>query len=177
MATNELIAAMQRAESVFQRRPESGLHEDTSATSRWQGGTRIATSHPNGTQISSDMPTELGGTGDCITPGWLFRAGIAACSTTTIRMAAAARGVDLSSLEVQVKSQSDARGLLGMTEPDGTRVSARPRDFEMFVRIRAPKSTPADLRAVVEEGLLRSPVSCAIQGAVAMTLHIDAGAN
>jgi hypothetical protein len=46
----------------------------------------------------------------------------------------------------------------------------------MFVRIRAPNVAPADLRAITEEGLLRSPVLCALQSAVSMT-HIDAGAN
>src|SRR5438477_135748 len=64
MSTEELAAALQRAATVYRRRPDMGLQDDTAATSRWEGGTRVATSHPNGTQMSSDMPAEFGGTGD-----------------------------------------------------------------------------------------------------------------
>src|SRR5438552_3676240 len=100
MGMHDIAAAMQRVEEVLRRRPDAGLHDDAPATARWQGGTRIVASHANGTQMQTDMPDELGGSGERVTPGWLFRAGVASCAATRIAMAAAAEGVALDTLEV-----------------------------------------------------------------------------
>jgi len=176
-ASRDLIAALRRAEDFFRRRPELGLHDDAPATARLEFGTRIATSHPNGTTISSDMPTELGGTGDRITPGWLSRAGLAACATTTIAMAAAAQEIELSALEVRVDSRTDTRGLLGMEDAGGERVSASPRDFVLSVTIAARGVAAERLRSVVDEGLRRSPVSTALQNSIVADLRISTGTD
>jgi len=114
MASPEIAAAMRRFESVLKRRPEVGLHDDALATARWESGTRVVSSHANGIHLSTDMPTELGGSGDQVTPGWLFRAGLASCLATRIAMGAAAAGFELAMLEVLASSRSDARGMLGM---------------------------------------------------------------
>ena len=53
MTTQDIAAALQRAEAVLRRRPEVGLHDDAPATARWEGGTRVVASHANGTQMSS----------------------------------------------------------------------------------------------------------------------------
>ena len=72
------------------------MHDDAPATARWQGGTpRRHVSHADGTQVPTDMPAELGGSGDQVTPGWLFRAGLASCAATSIVLAAAAEGIEL----------------------------------------------------------------------------------
>lgn len=176
-ATQDLAAALQRAEAVLQRRPDMGLHDDAPASARWEGGTRIATRHANGTQMSTDMPCELGGTGDRITPGWLFRAGLASCSATTIAMAAAAHGIELETLEVQVTSRSDTRGLLAMKDPDGELVGAAPRDYQIQVRIAAPGTARERLRALIEDGLRRSPMQNALRNALPLALRIDIDSN
>jgi uncharacterized OsmC-like protein len=173
MPNHELAAALQRAETVFRRRPDMGMHEDAPASARWERDTRVVVNHANGTQIASDMPCELGGTGDRITPGWLFRAGVAACATTTIAMAAAARGIELSALEVQVSSRSDTRGILGMDEADGERVFAGPSDVQLRVRIASPAVSPEQLRALIEEGLRRSPIPNVLQTAMPMAVHVE----
>ena len=72
-----LATALQRVEAVLRRRPEMGLQDDAPATARWESGLRFVASHANGTQLVTDMPAELGGSGDQVTPGWLFRAGLA----------------------------------------------------------------------------------------------------
>src|SRR6187401_1206577 len=94
MPMQDVAAAMERVKTVLERRPEMGLHDDAPATARWEGGTRIVASHSNGKQMATDMPAELGGSGDQVTPGWLFRAGLASCAATTIAMAAARHGID-----------------------------------------------------------------------------------
>src|SRR5690606_29629734 len=90
MASHNLVAdAMRRAIKVFQRRPDHGLHEDATATIIWQGGTRMSACHASGASIDTDMPVELGGGGDCVSPGWLFRSGLGSCAATVIYMTAA----------------------------------------------------------------------------------------
>jgi len=109
MALEQLGVAMQRLRRVLERRPDHGLHDDSLATARWVQGTRVEASHANGAKVITDMPTEFGGSGDQVTPGWMFRAGIASCMATLIAMKAAEEGIMLTALEVKVKSRSDSR--------------------------------------------------------------------
>jgi len=177
MTTQQIAAAVQRIEAVLQRRPELGLHDDAPASARWQGETRVVASHANGTQIVSDMPTEFGGSGDKITPGWLFRAGLASCTATSIAMLAAARGIELASLEVLASSRTDTRGMLGMADAAGAPVSAAPQDLQVLVRIGAHGVAAAQLRALVEEGYRCSPVPSAVRSASPPGLQIDINAD
>jgi len=173
MASQEIAAAMQRVESVLTRRPAVGLHDDAPATARWQSGTRVASCHANGTVLLTDMPTELGGSGDQVTPGWLFRAGLASCLATRIAMGAAAAGFELSMLEVLAGSRSDTRGILGMTEASGEPVCAGPREVQVLVRVAAPGVSPQRLRTLIEESNRCSPISAAVRDLVPMTLRIE----
>lgn len=154
----DIADAMERAVTVFTRRPDKGLHDDASARARWRGGTRITSHHASGASMDTDMPAELGGTGDCVSPGWLFRSGIAACAATVISMVAASEGIVLDALEVSVGSQSDTRGVLGMREVDGTQVPAGPAGLDVAVHIQAAGVDEARLRRLVDEGLKRSPM-------------------
>ncbi len=173
MTTQRIAAAMQRVEALLQRRPEAGLHEDAPATARWESGTRVVSSHTNGTQLSTDMPSEIGGSGDKVTPGWLFRAGLASCLATCIAMSAAAEGIELASLEVLAGSRSDTRGLFGMTDAAGELVRAGPRDVQLVVRIAAHGVSAERLRTLVEHSHRCSPVPSAVENAVPMALHIE----
>lgn len=173
MALQQIAAALRRVEAALQRRPEFGLHEDAPATSRWDGGTRAVTRHANGFQVATDMPTELGGSGEGVTPGWLFRAGLASCATTSIVFGAAARGVALRAIEVRASSRSDARGLLAMCDADGQAVYGGPGDVQLQVRIAADAASPEQLRTLVAESLRCSPVPNALQHATPLALQID----
>jgi len=173
MSAQYVADALERVEVVLRRRPDMGVHDDSPATASWRGNTRIVTSHDNGTEVTTDMPNELGGTGDQVTPGWLLRAGLASCTATRIAMSAAAAGIELTKLELRASSRSDTRGMLGMTESDGTRISAGPRDVELHVTIAA-RGVPAEkLRALVEESHRCSPVPCAMQEETPVGLQIE----
>jgi uncharacterized OsmC-like protein len=175
MATQDLAAALQRVHAVLQRRPEAGLHDDAPATARWTGGTRIVASHANGQQVATDMPAEIGGSGDQVTPGWLFRAGFASCAATSIVMAAARQGIALTSLELRASSRSDTRGLLGMADVNGQPVDAIPGDVQLHVRIAASGVAGERLHALVAQGIACSPIPCAVQHAVPFDLRIEIG--
>lgn len=176
MATQDVAAALARATRILQRRPSAGLSDDATGTARWSGGTRVVTSHANGREVPTDMPRELGGSGDQVSPGWMVRAGVAACTATAIAMAAASEGIALDALEVQVSSRSDTRGLLGMTEADGTPVYPGPLDMQMVVRIAA-RGVPAErLRALVDAAQRRSPMTSVVEDAKPLPLHVEVGA-
>jgi uncharacterized OsmC-like protein len=134
---------------------------------------RVVASHANGTQMATDMERVGRRRRNEVTPGWLFRAGFASCAATCIAMGAAAQGIELASLEVVAKSRSDLRGLLGMTDAEGARVSAGPRDVELVVRIAAPGVPPERLRALVQESYRCSPISNAVASGVPVELSID----
>lgn len=173
MTLQAISAAMDRLTTILQRRPEFGLQDDTPATARWERGLRVVSRHVNGTQLVTDMPAELGGSGTQVTPGWLMRAGLASCAATRIAMAAAAERIELAMLEVSTKSRSDARGLFGMADADGVPVEAGPRDVRLIVRISARGIAPDRLRSLVEESHRYSPVGNALCHAIPVSLHID----
>jgi uncharacterized OsmC-like protein len=173
MSNQNIAVALQRAETIFQRRPEVGLHDDAPATARWESGTRVVSSHASGAHMVTDMPSELGGCGDRPSPGWLMRAGLASCTATRIAMAAAVHGVELVQLEVLATSQSDSRGMLGMVDVDGSCVPAWPRDVQLHVRIAATQTHAEQLHALVEGAYALSPVPAALQNTVPVALHIE----
>jgi organic hydroperoxide reductase OsmC/OhrA len=119
------------------------------------------------------MPTELGGNGDEVTPGWLFRAGLASCLATRIAMNAAAEGIELTALDVLATSRSDLRGLLGMADSSNAPVGAGPSELQLRVRICAAGVPAERLRLLVENSNLCSPVSAATRDAVPVALRID----
>src|ERR1700722_7474622 len=138
MTSEEIAVALQRVESVLRRRPESGIHDDAPASARWDGGLKVVTTHANGFQLATDMPEQMGGRGQDVTPGWLLRAGLASCTATRIAMAAATEGIALSALELTASSRSDMRGIFDLPDEDGVPVSAGPREVPLHVRICAP---------------------------------------
>jgi uncharacterized OsmC-like protein len=173
--TAEAIAsAMQRVRTVLGRRPEVGIHTDEAAIAYWAQGTRVVSRHENGMQVLTDMPGELGGTGDQVTPGWLLRAALASCAATRIAMGAAADGIVLTRLEVSASSTTDARGLLGMGNDAGQRVRAAPTEVRLDVRVCAAADIPAErLQSLIEDSCRCSPVSDAVLNAVPVSLRIE----
>jgi len=147
---------------------------DAPATARWTGGTKVTSTHENGTQFATDLPRAIGGEDSAVTPGWLLRAGLASCVATRIAMAAAVEEIELSEVEVVATSRSDVRGLLEMVDADGAEVSAGPSDVQLHVKIAASDGTPAErLRSLVERCNRCSPVSCAVQELTPIELRVE----
>lgn len=172
----DVAAAWRRVELVLRHSPKTGLQSDPDARARWTGGTQVTCTHANGTSLLTDMPAIIGGAGAGVTPGWLLRAGLASCAATTIAMLAAAEGIELRTLEVDATSRSDARGLFGLTDPEGRQVSPAPFDMRLHVRIAAADGTsPEKLRSLVEKGHCAAPVSRAMQESIQVELRIEIG--
>lgn len=173
MPTTDVAAALERARGVLARRPSAGLHDDAAGEARWVGGVRTVARHANGREVVTDMPAELGGGGGEVSPGWMVRAGVAACAATTIASLAALDGVTLEALEVRVTSRSDTRGFLGLAEADGAAVYPGPAELVMHVRIAASGEAPERLRALVQTAQARAPMTAALRDAQALGLEVE----
>ena len=175
MSLQPVAEALHRVKRVLERRPDTGVHDDAPASARWQRGLRSVACHANGTRIETDMSIEVGGTGERVTPGWLFRAGIASCAVTTVALRAAAEGIELSALEVDVGSRTDMRGILDMPDVDGTRVQAGPGEVRLRIRVAAKGVAPERLRAIVERACGCSPIPSAVACATPLDVDIEIG--
>lgn len=173
MTTATIASAMQRVRVKLSQRPEGAMHADEPAVARWEHGLRVLSQHANGARVATDMPRALGGNGDEVTPGWLLRAALASCLATRIVMEAAMREIVIARLEVVAVSQSDARGLFGMTDNSGEPVSAGPFAVQLQVRLGAPDFPAEALRTMIEESSRCSPVQCALEGTIPVSLRID----
>ena len=173
MSTQAIAQSLERLRTVLVRRPEFGQGDDAPATARWQGGLHAVATHANGAQLETDMPAELGGSGEGVTPGWLFRAGLGSCAVTSIAMQAAAAGIELTTLQVSVHSRSDARGLFAMFDVQGQRISAAPSQLELRVRIAAHGATASQLQALVATGCKCSPIPNAVEQALPLALQVE----
>jgi uncharacterized OsmC-like protein len=174
MSEERIAAALARLESVLRARPTFGDCEETPAIALWQGGLKFSVRPPDGDfRVLTDLPGELGGDGEGITPGWLMRAGLAACAASSIVLTAAAEGIALESLELTGGARSDVRGLLGMSDENGAPVPAAFGVVRLLVRISAPGVSRERLQSLVERANQRSPVSSALQQAVPLELRVE----
>jgi uncharacterized OsmC-like protein len=173
MTADMISKAVQRVRNVLSRHPEAGIHTDEPAIARWVQGLRVICTQANGTQIATDLPAEIGGSGDKVTPAWLMRAGLASCVASGIAMRAATEGIVLTRLEVSATSTSDARGIFGMTTDLGEPITAGPRELRLEVRIGASGIPRERLQAIIDESHHCSPVSAALEKAVPVVLQIE----
>ena len=173
MTTATIASALQRVRSVLARRPEAALHADAPAIARWEQGLRVVSRDANGTHVATDMPRELGGEGQDVTPGWLLRAALASCLATRIAVEAVEREIVISELEVVASSESDARGLFGMTDEAGERIPPGPLAVQLRVRVAAQNVGAETLRSLIEESHRCSPMRCAVERCVPLSLTVD----
>jgi len=168
MSLQRIAEAMERLAAVLRRRPALAVQDDAPAVAVWEGGLRVTAQHPGGAQVVTDMPQELGGNGDAVSPGWLVRAGAASCAVTRIVMSAAEQGVQLDTVRATMRSRSDARGLLGMRDSAGEAFFAGPTDLQIQVQITARDVPDTTLARLVEESCRCSPVNAALETALSV---------
>ncbi len=177
MASSDIAAALARVNAVLRKRPLAGIVEDAPAVSTWQGGLRVHSRYPGGATAVTDMPAELGGSGDQPSPGWLLRAALAACAVTRIAMAAAEAGIHLHTLQAQADSRSDARGLLGVPDTDGQALPVGPGKLRLAVRIGADGVDSERLRALVDAAVALAPISQLLERPSAVTTQVQIDTN
>jgi uncharacterized OsmC-like protein len=150
--------------------PASHVEPDAPATAVREEGLRFRVTGPKG-DVVSDVARPLGGADSAPSPGWLMRAGLAACDASLVAMEAEREGVELTELEVTVSSDSDSRGMLGVDDS----VPPGPLSVRVHIRVAASNADEAQLRALVERADRRSAVRDAVAREVPVTTEVVVG--
>jgi uncharacterized OsmC-like protein len=164
----DIKGALDAAVRYLSEHPEEARYMDSEATATLEEGLRVRVEGPGGLSVITDMPESVGGAGAAPSPGWLFRAALAACEATLIGMEAAREGTSLDVLIVTVDSDSDDRGILGM-DPN---IPAGP--LSIRVRVSA-EGSGGDLESAVRTAAERCPVHDAVARPVPIDLAMGSG--
>lgn len=158
MSNLQAREALEQARRTFLETPSAARKRNAGATAVWRDGLACEITGPSGERAVTDMPAPLGGKGTGPNPGWLLRASMASCTATAIAMRAALLGIELRTLEVNVESESDARGLAGI---DG--ISMALADIRMTIRLGADNVPGTELHELAMWAAAQSPVSCTLR--------------
>lgn len=153
----------------FEDFPEKALVVDSFARARLGDSLSVTVEGPSGQRLTSDMPKGIGGGAAAPSPGWIARAGIAACATTTIALRAAELSIPITSVEVKVESRSNDAAFLGVGVP----MPPGPIEVTMHVEIRSTASKES-VEALVTWALEHAPEVDALTRAIPMrvTTHV-----
>ncbi|MDO8484599.1 MAG: OsmC family protein [Candidatus Limnocylindrales bacterium] len=113
------------------------------------------------------MPPGIGGTATAPSPGWFLRAAEASCVASLIAIRAAAVGVALGSVEVEVDSESDDRGILGL-DPE---IPAGALSTRVMVAIDAPGLDRPALEELVRWAVEHCPVTETVSRSVPLEIE------
>jgi uncharacterized OsmC-like protein len=169
MGQEKIATAIRRAGEYLSAHPEEARYRDSAATAVVENGLRVRITGEDGASAVTDMVAGVGGDGTAPSPGWLFRAAYASCVATLITMRAAESGVTLTRLEVRVDSESDDRGILGMSEA----IPPGPLTAGVAVRAAAADADTAALREIVTWGVAHCPIDDAVRRAVPVELTLE----
>jgi uncharacterized OsmC-like protein len=168
MGADDIRQAIETATAYLGEHPEQARSTDSAASASIVDGLVVRVTGPRGESLTTDMVPSVGGTATAPSPGWLLRAAEASCVATLIAMRAAMLGITLDTLEVDVDSVSDDRGLLGIDEA----VPAGPLSGRVAVRLLASGVETATLEDLARWGVAHCPVCDALERAVPVTVEI-----
>ena len=165
--TDPIRAALEGASAYLSEHPDEARYTDSLAMARVESGLRVRVEGPNGEVLETDMPAAVGGAGSAASPGWFLRASVAACVASLATMRAAQLGLAGFACEVDVDSESDDRGILGL-DPS---VPGGPLSMRIRLRTRAEGAGLEQLEELAVWAVEHCPVSDAIRRAV--PVHIE----
>ncbi len=170
MGEGDVARAIANARSYLTANPAEARYRDAPATATIEDGLRVRVTGTDGSSLVTDMVTGVGGGGSAPSPGWMFRAAYASCAATLIAMRAAEEGWVLAALDVTVDSESDDRGILGLS-PE---IPAGPLSVRVSVRASAPGVDAGVFRAAIEAAVARCPVHDAVVRPVPVAIDVRA---
>ncbi len=163
-------AAIEGASAYLTENPDEARYTDSLATAHIEAGLRIHVGGPNGEVLVTDMPTAVGGGSSAPSPGWYLRAAVAACVTSLAVMRAAQLGIESFTCEVEVDSESDDRGILGL-DPS---VPAGPLSMRIGYRMSAASMGPDQLAEIAQWAVDHCPVSDAVRRTIPTLVDVIA---
>ena len=160
--------AVAKASAYLAEHPEEARYRDSFARARVESGLVVTVTGPGGESLTTDMPAGIGGTAIAPSPGWFLRAAAASCVASLIAIRAAATGIKIGSVEVEVDSESDDRGILGLDEA----IPAGALSTKVMVSIDAPDVERVDLEALAAWAVAHCPVTDTIAREVPLALEV-----
>ncbi len=169
--TDAIRAAIEGASAYLTEHPDEARYTDSLATARVVDGLHVRVDGPNGESFETDMPGAVGGAGSAPSPGWFLRAAVAACVTSLATMRAAQLGMAGFTCEVEVDSESDDRGILGLDSS----VPGGPLSMRIGFRMCAEDVRLDRLEEVAVWAVEHCPVSDAVRRAVPVHVEVSDG--
>lgn len=163
--------ALEGAGSYLAAHPEEARYTDSAAIARVEDGLRVAVEGPNGERLVTDMPAAVGGAGTAPSPGWFLRAAVAACAASLATMRAAQLGLTGFRCDVEVDSESDDRGILGLDAS----TPAGPLSMRIGFRMDAEGAGLDQLEEVAVWAVAHCPVSDAVRRGVPLHIEVTGG--
>jgi uncharacterized OsmC-like protein len=169
-ATINAVAAQPEL-AKFQFRASNRWIKGTHSRSRMEGYSGAGGEHAQTGEFvyEGDHPPVLVGGGNGPTPVEFLLHALAACITAGIGNIAAARGIELESVESHVEGDIDLRGLLGISDDVRNGYSGIRVSFKVKGDADAEK-----LRQVVAQSQARSAVYDVLTHGVPVTVEVDA---
>jgi uncharacterized OsmC-like protein len=165
--TDAIRAAIEGASDYLRAHPDEARYTDSLAQATVEDGLRVRVTGPNGEVLVTDMPGAVGGSGSAPSPGWFLRAAVAACASSLAVMRAAQLGLAGFRCEVEVDSESDDRGILGLDAS----TPAGPLSMRLRFRMVADGAGLDRLEEIATWAADHCPVSDAVRRGV--PLHIE----
>lgn len=165
MSISDAVAS---ASAYLTEHPDEARYRDSYARARIASGLVVTVAGPTGESLTTDMPSAIGGTASAPSPGWFMRAAAAACVASLIAIRAAATGTTLSSVEVDVDSESDDRGILGL---DPT-IPAGALSYRIAVSVDAAGVARDAIESIVAWAVEHCPVTDTIARAVPVSIEL-----
>ena len=157
-----------KASAYLAEHPEEARYRDSFARARVESGLVVTVTGPGGESLTTDMPAGIGGTAIAPSPGWFLRAAAASCVASLIAIRAATTGVTLGSVEVEVDSESDDRGILGLDPA----IPAGALSAKVVVSIDASGVERVDVEALAAWAVAHCPVTDTIAREVPLALEV-----
>ena len=165
--TAEIRTAIDAASAHLADHPDEARYTDSVARARVASGLRVRVDGAAGELLETDMPAAVGGAASAPSPGWFLRAAVAACVASLATMRAAQLGKTGFSCEVEVDSESDDRGILGL-DPS---VPGGPLSMRVHLRMAADGVGLEGLEEIAVWAVDHCPVSDAVRRGV--PVHIE----
>jgi uncharacterized OsmC-like protein len=162
-----IAEAVARAGEYLGGHPDEARYRDSAARARLTTGLVVDVTGPTGEALRTDMPTGIGGTATAPSPGWYLRAAAASCVASLVAIRAAATGVELRSVDVEVDSESDDRGILGLDPA----IPAGALSVRVVITI-ASDADPATAEAIARWAVDQCPVTESLSRAVPIEVKV-----
>lgn len=163
-----IAEAVERATAYLAAHPDEARYRDSAARAHLTAGLAVQVTGPGGEAMQTDMPTGIGGTASAPSPGWFLRAAEASCVAALIAIRAASLGITLRSVDVEVDSESDDRGILGLDAG----IPAGALSGKAVVSIDAPDADRPTIEALAAWALEHCPVTDTVSRAVLIELEV-----